>query len=476
VLSSGPRDAPERHRTLRATIEWSHRLLDDIAATVFRRLSVFAGGATISAAEAVCGERALDGIAGLLEASLLRRVEDPDGELRVAMLETLREFAAERLAADKEDAHDVVDRHAAFFVGLADAHAQATFAASREAADRRLAAEIDNVRTAHDRLMGTAPEAALRLIAPTWFYWESVGPISEGRRRLAVSLQRARGDTATRAHALIGAAALDFAIGDLDAAEQVVGEALDLLRGDGDQALLAHAFARAQTLAALRGDQAARRDYAEQALEASLRTGNERVIALATNNLADTYMREDPDRAVALLQSVLEGTPDRYAVLFARGNLAELALAAGRLDDARELVDLAMADVRILGIDRTEVWLLSTVASIALASGDDVQARTAIADAAALQARVGTRQFLPELLLLAATLAAPADPAVAARALALVRPLGLETAYAEQLRDSLASELSATLGEEALAEAMRTGEALALEDALLETLAVIESH
>jgi predicted ATPase len=120
---AGGRDLPERQRTLRGAIDWSHQLLDEAEQLLFRRLSVFAGGVTIEAIEAICDLADLevdvvDGVSSLHDKSLLRRDERAAGELRVSMLETIREYASERLDASGE-AETIRRRHAEFFMALA---------------------------------------------------------------------------------------------------------------------------------------------------------------------------------------------------------------------------------------------------------------------------------------------------------------------------------------------------------------------
>ncbi|HUG15175.1 MAG TPA: hypothetical protein VMM78_09165, partial [Thermomicrobiales bacterium] len=153
VLSGGARDWPDRHQTLRDTVAWSYQLLHPDEQRLFRQLSVFSGGCAIEAAEAVCGEGAtetgalsvLDGLASLVDKSLLQRVDGPDGAPRVALLETIRQFAHEQLAAHGEEAA-ARQRHARHYLAQVEATGGLLFAGSALAA--RGAAEQHNIQAA----------------------------------------------------------------------------------------------------------------------------------------------------------------------------------------------------------------------------------------------------------------------------------------------------------------------------------------
>lgn len=227
LLTGGPRDVPQRQQTLRDTITWSDDLLPATEQRLFRRLAVFAGGCTVAAAAAVCdldGDLpidTLDGLAALVDTGLLQRSDGPDGEPRFRQLETVREYAEERLAASGE-ADAVRRRHAAFFVTLAEAVEPHLLQAGFVPWLRRLDAEVDNLRAA--RLWSTietdAGEAALRPVGTLWFYWFWCGALDEGRSATAAALTvPAAGQTGqARAAALFGAGFLARHAGDYAAA------------------------------------------------------------------------------------------------------------------------------------------------------------------------------------------------------------------------------------------------------------------
>jgi predicted ATPase/class 3 adenylate cyclase len=226
-LFAGGRDADPRQRTLRSTIEWSHDLLDPGEQRLFARLAVFAGGATLEAAERVA-DADLDTAASLVERSLVRRTDE-----RYAMYETIREFALERLEATGE-ADGIRRRHAEHFLALAEVAEPHLRQEDDEWLDR-LEAEHDNVRAALDRFEETGEnELEMRLCAAFWRAWSLRGPIKEGRWRLERALGGDPRPTIARANALTGAHDLAADDGDLGTSQARGQEALALHRALGN--------------------------------------------------------------------------------------------------------------------------------------------------------------------------------------------------------------------------------------------------
>jgi predicted ATPase/class 3 adenylate cyclase len=225
LLTGGARDAPERQRTLRAAIGWSYELLDDAAKALFASLSVFAGGFSIEAAEAVC-DADLDRLTALVDLSLVKAVE-PD---RFLLLDTIREFAAEQLV----DAESVKDRHAEYFARLAEAayRGRGQFEADWAA---RLEADNDNLRAALDHRSGLAPAGALG-----WF-WLTHSHLAEGATRLEQALA-AGGEGPARARALVAAGAIAGQRGRAEEAEAFFAEGISAWEAVGDEAELAAAL------------------------------------------------------------------------------------------------------------------------------------------------------------------------------------------------------------------------------------------
>jgi predicted ATPase len=226
-LFTGGRDADPRQRTLRSTIEWSHDLLDRAEQRLFARLAVFAGGATLLAAEQVAGAD-LDTLASLVEKSIVRRTDD-----RYWMYETIREFALERLEASGE-VYEIRRRHAEHVLELVEEAEPHLRYEDDEWLDR-LEAEHDNVRAALDHFEAAEEhELELRMCGAFWWVWSLRGPQKEGLRRLQHALATDPRPTIARAKALTGASDLVWDLGDYPTSRAWGEEALELHRALGN--------------------------------------------------------------------------------------------------------------------------------------------------------------------------------------------------------------------------------------------------
>src|SRR5437763_809906 len=232
LLVGGPQDAPERQRTLRATIDWSYELLEPAAQRLVVRLAVFAGGCTIDAAQSICGDDpdVVDGLASLTDKGLTR-LEGSAEEPRFTMLETIREDAAERLELS-DAASTLRNRHAEYFLRVAE-EAEPNLVGVGSHADwlDRLERDHDNFRAAVGWLETSGDgSSALRLRAALWRFWDLKGHLIEGRRQLQRALRADERPTAARAKALSGAADMALTCGDIAAGRLRAEEALELHR------------------------------------------------------------------------------------------------------------------------------------------------------------------------------------------------------------------------------------------------------
>ena len=262
ILTGGARDLPQRQQTLRATIAWSHDLLESTERALFARLGVFAGGATIDTAEAVCSAAGglpidlLDGIDSLVQKSLLRQEEGPGGDARFTMLETIREFAQERFYALAE-APELRRAHADAFLALAEDADWDDVTAQVDLLNR-LEADHANFRQAiayYESLGSSTLGERLRLVAALAHFWWIRGHLSEGRRALEAAIVAA-GDVSpvARADAIAGAALLAEAQGDLERAQRLHEEALTIRREVGDASGIARSLTGLGVIARLHGD------------------------------------------------------------------------------------------------------------------------------------------------------------------------------------------------------------------------------
>jgi predicted ATPase/DNA-binding SARP family transcriptional activator len=303
LLTGGPRDLPARQQTLRETIAWSVDLLGEHEREVFARLAVLPGGASLEAAEEVCGAD-LDTLGALVDDHLLLRVND-GGDPRFAMLETVREYALELLGAERADGELAL---AEFFAGIAD---ELRLAAPVEREWRRIVErldpEIDNVRAALAAAAGWGDaEFQLRLAGPLWRYWWVRGPAGEGlewiERALAVDDGPA---TVARACALQGAAGLAWTRGDLERAKELARAAISVAveaRSKWDEG---SAHTVLGIVANTEGDRATARYHHERSLEISEELGIEPVVQKLNLGVValDTG---DYETAIPLFEDVLE--------------------------------------------------------------------------------------------------------------------------------------------------------------------------
>lgn len=227
-LFAGARDADPRQRTLRATIEWSHDLLTEAERVLYRRLSVFAGGCTLEAAEAVC-DADLDALQGLVDRSLVERLDVADGPPRFAMLDTIRQFAAEQLAASGEEAM-LRARHADWIRDLAERVDQRLLAGEPEEQwVRLLEPEVDNLRAAVAYGLSAGDAVLVRAIAVALpMFWVMRGRVAEGRAWIERALELDPSEDDTRRRLLSGLAMLAYMAGDYAAATRVADDAAAL--------------------------------------------------------------------------------------------------------------------------------------------------------------------------------------------------------------------------------------------------------
>jgi predicted ATPase/DNA-binding SARP family transcriptional activator len=277
-LTGGPRDAPARQRTLRATIDWSYGLLNADERTLFRRLAVFAGGCSLQAVEAVC-LASLDLLGSLVDQHLLRSSEVA-GQPRFTMLETIREYATERLAESGES-EEVRRRHATFYFAMAVESEPALhrYGVRQAAWMDRLEAELDNLRAALAWSIEHEIELGLRLAVALGRFWEIRPMHFEGRdwltQALAASADRGAELMSLRAQALTWSGTLSLYT-DPPAAASLERQSLALWRELGDEHGIAYALCELAMAEYLQGDLAVARPRMEEGL-ALLRQTDDRV-------------------------------------------------------------------------------------------------------------------------------------------------------------------------------------------------------
>ena len=349
-LLKGDRDADPRQQTLRATIEWSHDLLSEEEQTLFARLGVFAGGCTYEAAEKVAGADP-DTLQSLLDKSLVRK-RDSDGLPRYWMLETIREFAAERLEESGE-AEETRRRHAEWFLALAE-EAYPHLTGSPKAWLDRLEREHDNLRGSLDRLQGWGEtQLALRLAGALWKFWNLRGHLTEGSRRLESTLRADERGTVARAMALNGATATALGRGDGATARLHAEEALALHQTLGDAWGVANSLLLLGNVAAEEGELERAYELFDESLHRFRDLGDEHYTLLSTRLLAwMSYDLGDRERARALHEEVVRqarATGNERMQATSLGALGEYALYENRVEEALPMLKEAYGINRDVG-------------------------------------------------------------------------------------------------------------------------------
>ncbi|HEX6256524.1 MAG TPA: AAA family ATPase [Euzebyales bacterium] len=372
VLIDGPRDLPARQRTLRDAIAWSHDLLASPEQTVLRRLSVFAGGCTIDAADEVCGHgdadvaSVLGEVAALTDSNLVRVQVPADGDTRprVMLLETIREFGIEQLV-DHDELDVIRQRHADHYVAVVEAVTARLAGPDAPAAAARLDAERDNLRAALAWLCDRADAAAaVRLVGCLWPYWFQRGHLTEGRRWLRDALDLPGADAVAaplRLAALVGSPRLAMDQADDDAAQAACAAAVALARAHGDSHQLVAALN-------VRGQVAQLRD-----------------------RYADSV--RDYDEARALAHAAEDGSGEAEAL---RG-LAAAAMFTGDGARARDLADDSLTVARTTGDDRLVAQSLSFLAWQATNTGDHDRAEALATESLDRWQRLGDTGEVAEL-------------------------------------------------------------------------------
>ena len=303
LLGSGPRDAPERQRTLRAAIEWSYDLLDDEAKPPFRRLAVFAGSFSLEAAEEV-GAANLDVLLRLVDSSLLRSI----GDGRLLMFETIREYGLERLE-EAGEAPEARDRHAEYFARLADSRWNELIRGdSLDWTSSTIQLEFRNLHGAIEwSLERGRTEEVLAIGSGIFPWWSSFGYTHQGRLWLEQALERPSQSPPRRGHALAGVGDLAFAEGDLDAAKQANEEALAIFRDLDEPFGIAANLTQLADLALLQGDRESARRYAEESAAIRRERLGSLYLGRALASLANISVAEaDYDQAQELLEEAIQ--------------------------------------------------------------------------------------------------------------------------------------------------------------------------
>jgi predicted ATPase/DNA-binding CsgD family transcriptional regulator len=423
VLTSGARDVPVRHQTLRNTIQWSYDLLGSQEQQLFRRLSVFVGSCTLHAGETVyaaLGEcdatgQVLDGVTSLIDKSLLQQIEQEGDEPRLMMLETIREYALECLTASGE-MRATRQAHAEYYLALVEEAEPALFGAQQVVWLERLEREHDNLRAALEWLleqaeiredgqhMESGKEMALRMAGALRRFWMMHGHYSEGRNFLERALAGSEGVvTSVRVKALSAAAYLVNIQGDTDRAGVLAQESLVLSRELGDTPGIAFSLYLLGHVDWLKGNFAAVGSLLREALALFRQVGDQDRVAYCLYNLAELASIQGAyARALALYEESL-------ALFKELGNKRGIALSLlhwaevlfnvqGDQAKIRTLLEEGLALCREVGDKDGIAASFSFSGKVALSQGDAFTARSQLEKSLALYREMGDRQRIAQSL------------------------------------------------------------------------------
>jgi predicted ATPase/DNA-binding winged helix-turn-helix (wHTH) protein len=409
LLTGGAFDLPERQQTLRKTIDWSHDLLNDAERKLFRRLSVFVGGCTLEAAEAVCntnldlGIDLFEGLSSLVDKNLVQRVDRAEAEPRFAMLETIREYALASLS-DSGEQSAVQRALAAFCLVLAEEGNPELSSADRARWLSQCDLEIDNFRCALDWLFETLDlDWGLRLCVALFRFWDMREHLTEGRARLETILRLAdSGRPTARARVSLFLGALATSQGDYPAAERVLEQSLSLYEELGDQSGIAASLNALAVLARDRGDYSSAESNFERSLECWRMLSDRLAIARCLHNLANVVqVRGDYSRARWALHeatNIFEELGDQSGAAWSINQLGDIAREQGDVVAARRHYQHALSAFREAADPWGSARSLTDLAYIDCEQGDHLAAHAACREALKIFAGLGHRRGMARAL------------------------------------------------------------------------------
>jgi tetratricopeptide (TPR) repeat protein len=491
MLKRGPRDLPARQQTLRDTIDWSYELLTADEQTLFRRLAVFVGGCTMEAVEAVCvaggtvGSDILKSLAAQLDKSLLKQHDDSAGEPRFVMLETIREYALERLARSGEE-NALRQRHADYFLALAERAELELRGVDQAIWLVRLEVDYDNLRAALDwATRSDNIEFNARLAGALWRFWMARGLWSEGWARLteispetpAVALPR----TAVWVKMLQGRAVLAFYLGNHAAAQQLFEHSLARFRELDDRSGIAWTLIYYGWLINDGGDPLTARSLLEEGLAIFRQLGDRQGIGwtLGCLGLGALYLGEYV-AARAMLEeglSMCRAAADRWSTAW---TLHLLGMGFGQLGDTITGITLQQESreiSRALGDRRNMAYTLMAQGYLTTDLGQYAEAHRLLAEALRLQKEIGDRWGMAFVLWFSAVLSAAEGQAehavrIESAALRLFETIGVALPVAAYGRFMDRLQLShQTLSADEQVRIQAEGRAMTLEQAVAYTLA-----
>ncbi len=488
LLTGGARDLPARQQTLRQAIDWSYDLLNEAEQKLFRRLSVFVGGCTLEAVESVCdtkqdlGLDVLDGMSSMVDKSLIKQTEQADGEPRFVMLETLREYGLDKMAACGEKSQ-TKRAHAAYCLVLAEEAASENTDADHTRWLDRFDIEHDNFRAALDWLTeNDQAEWGLRLGIALFRFWEMREHLTEGREGLGklLKLPSAEAHPNSRLRALFIAGVLAAEQGDYVPSDALIRESLDLSRSMGDKRSIAVSLNALAVNARDQGELLASHDLFSESLALWRELGDAPAVARALSNLANvSKLRGEYAQASDLYEeclSTFRALGDNSGLAWALNHQGDVASVRGDTAAARSLYERSLATFWKINDRWGIAGSLADLGNLARDQGDYSTADSLYRESLGVFQELEHKRGIARLLeAFASSASAQADPERALRlagaAAALRQSIGTPLTAAEQakLERALAparSALSTSAGRTAWLEGWVMPVEKAVEDVL----------
>jgi predicted ATPase/DNA-binding XRE family transcriptional regulator len=485
LLTSGARDLPDRQRTLRATLDWSYGLLDLVERSLFARLAVFVGGWTLGAVQTVCDvddeAEVLEHLSTLVDKSLVQQGAINGHEPRFTMLETVRQYATERLEKGGELGR-LCRRHAVYFLKLAQEEERASRGPLQGAWLDRLEVEHDNFRAALSWSLVSQgdTELGVRLTGALSHFWYVREHHSEARMWLQRALERPSEDTAAHAKVLVGAGRLAWFQGELRRGNSLLEESLALYRDLGDDAGAAFALLVLGRLAVSQGDQKRGTTLVEESLASFRKQENVWGISRALIVLGDVALFEgELDHAMAEFHRSLDisrDLEDAEGIALSLLYLGRAAHMRGEQTRSETLLKESLGVFSESGDSRGIAEVLLELGRVARAQGNSARALELCRESLILSHRLDNKAYVAfGLTALAGVIQAAGDPARAARLFGAVEVL-LESSGAvldprgrlEYEKDLVAARLQ--LGTTALAQEWQEGRMMKVDDAVVEAM------
>jgi predicted ATPase/DNA-binding NarL/FixJ family response regulator len=410
ILTSGVRDSPTRHQSLRNTIAWSYNLLKAEEQQLFRRLSVFTGGFTLEAIEAIHATletvpdvvQVVNGVASLIDKSLLQRTEQEDNEFRLSILETIREFALECLRESGEE-ESIERAHADYYLALVEEAEPHLKDAQQLLWLRRLDRDQENLRTALDWLIAHHEgEKAMRFCISLWLFWETRGYWSEGQRllRAVLALPEAGERTVSRARTLGAAGELAAVQGDLQEANVLLTESVILCQELDDDNRVVLPISALGRVMVRQGDHEAAATLMKACITLCRKLGSTWELSRSLLTLGTiVWLEGNLKQAIALTQESLllaRELGDKAQIAHALNNLGHFLRAQGDLVQARAQAEEGLKLLRELGDIVLLISTLATLGSILVSQGDLEHAVACFTEAYSKTQELGNETHITE--------------------------------------------------------------------------------